>query len=137
MSEAENRLRKVMAEFDCTTGTLHREEGGFLELVASVGIPDVLFEKINHIPVGKGIAGMAAKSKGPVELCNLQENLGGVAKEDARKTGVAGSLAIPIIDGARVVGTIGIGMPDPHDFSDEEKDRLARRGEDFLDLMNG
>ena len=28
-------------------------------------------------------------------------------------------------DGSAVLGVLGIGMQDPHDFSDEEKQRLA------------
>jgi putative methionine-R-sulfoxide reductase with GAF domain len=82
---------------------------------------------ISRIPFGKGIAGAAAASREPVELCNLQKDLGGVAKEGARETKVAGSLAIPIfsLEGGEVIGTLGIGKYVPHDFSDEEKERLA------------
>lgn len=105
-------------------------------LEAQVGVPDFLLDKVSRIPFGKGIAGVAAETKEPVELCNLQEDLGGVAKEDARKTGVSGSLAVPIFseDGG-VAGTLGIGKIVPHDFSDEEKERLSERGGEFLDLV--
>ncbi len=62
-----------------------------------------------------------------MELCNLQKDLGGVAKEGARETKVAGSLAVPIFshEGDEVVGTLGIGKYVPHDFSDEEKERFG------------
>ena len=82
---------------------------------------------ISRIPFGKGIAGAAAATREPVELCNLQQDLGGVAKEGARQTKVAGSLAVPVFssDGSLVLGTLGIGKQVPYDFSDEEKDRLA------------
>lgn len=126
----------VLEEFDCQTGTLHRAEDRWLLLEAQVGVPDFLLDKVSRIPFGKGIAGVAAETKEPVELCNLQEDLGGVAKEDARKTGVSGSLAVPIFseDGG-VAGTLGIGKIVPHDFSDEEKERLSERGGEFLDLV--
>jgi len=124
----EKWLRGVLEEFGCETGTLHRtgESGDLLELVVQVGVPEVLMPKITRIPFGKGIAGAAAESRGPVELCNLQQDLGGVAKPDARKTGVSGSLAVPVMaEDGRVLGTLGIGMREPHVFGEEEKERLA------------
>jgi len=122
-------LNGVLGEFNCHTGTLHATDasGETLKLVAQVGIPAMLLDRISTIPFGKGIAGVAASTREPVELCNLQENLGGVAKPDARATNVAGSLAVPVFssDGARVIGTLGIGKMEPHDFTDAEKQRLA------------
>lgn len=122
------RLAAILEEFNCQTGTLHRcpPDGPELELVCCLGVPDSLLEKISRIPFGKGIAGAAAASREPVELCNLQQDLGGVAKPDARQTRVSGSLAVPVFDAAgRVIGTLGIGMTEPHDFSDGQKARLA------------
>lgn len=124
-------LQEVLHEFSCQTGTIHRsnEEGTHLELVAQIGVPDVLLDKISHIPFGKGIAGAAAERRAPVELCNLQQDLGGVARPDARQTNVSGSLAVPIFssDGVKVLGVIGIGMMAPHDFSCEEQQALAAK----------
>ena len=126
-ADAARWLAGVLAEFSCQTGTLHRADGEFLDLVAHIGVPEMLIPKISRIPFGKGIAGAAAERREPVELCNLQQDLGGVARPDARQTQVSGSLAVPVFspDGARVLGTLGIGMMAPHDFTDEEKSRLA------------
>lgn len=126
-ADAAHWLAGVLADFSCQTGTLHRADGEFLDLVAHVGVPEMLIPKISRIPFGKGIAGAAAEHREPVELCNLQQDLGGVARPDARQTQVSGSLAVPVFspDGAKVLGTLGIGMTVPHDFSDEEKERLA------------
>jgi putative methionine-R-sulfoxide reductase with GAF domain len=70
-------------------------------LLTQHGIPPhvlpMLLPKIDNIPFGKGIAGCAAQRKEAVQLCNLQEDLGGVAKPDARKTNVQGALAVPIV----------------------------------------
>ena len=122
-------LAAILEEFNCQTGTLHRcpPDGPELELVTQIGVPDALIGVISQIPFGKGIAGAAAETREPVELCNLQQDLGGVAKPYARKTQVSGSLAVPVFhpDGGQVIGTLGVGMQDPHDFSDEEKERLA------------
>jgi len=122
-------LSEILEEFDCQTGTLHRcpPDGPELELVTQIGVPDSLLAVISQIPFGKGIAGAAAATREPVELCNLQKDLGGVAKEGARETKVSGSLAVPIFhpEGGQVIGTLGVGMQAPHDFSEEEKERLA------------
>lgn len=126
-----------MEEFGCQTGTVHRAEGEWLHLVAYAGLPEFLLDKISQIPFGKGIAGVAASTREPVELCNLQQDLGGVAKEDARKTGVSGSLAVPIFseDGETVMGTLGVGKVVPYDFSDAEKARLAEIGQSMVVLL--
>lgn len=126
-ADAAQWLAGVLADFSCQTGTLHRADGEFLDLVAHIGVPEMLIPKISRIPFGKGIAGAAAERREPVELCNLQQDLGGVARPDARQTEVSGSLAVPVFspDGGRVLGTLGIGMVAPHDFTVEEKSRLA------------
>jgi putative methionine-R-sulfoxide reductase with GAF domain len=126
-ADAATWLAGVLADFSCQTGTLHRADGEFLDLVAHIGIPEMLIPKISRIPFGKGIAGAAAERREPVELCNLQQDLGGVARPDARQTQVSGSLAVPVFspDGAKVLGTLGIGMMAPHEFTEDEKARLA------------
>jgi L-methionine (R)-S-oxide reductase len=120
-------LVKVLANFACATGTIHRTDPstGLLTLVTQHGIPPhvlpMLLPKIDNIPFGKGIAGCAAQRKEAVQLCNLQEDLGGVAKPDAQKTNVQGALAVPILgaDG-KVIGVLGIGKMQPYEFNDSE-----------------
>lgn len=136
-SDPEEWLRGVLGQFDCQTGTLHRsEDGESLDLVAKVGVPDSLLHIISKIPFGKGIAGAAAATREPVELCNLQEDLGGVAKEKARDTKVSGSLAVPIFstDGGDVIGTLGIGKIQPYDFTDAEKESLANYAREVAEV---
>ncbi|MCW1923972.1 GAF domain-containing protein [Luteolibacter arcticus] len=132
-------LAGVLESFSCQTGTLHRADGEWLDLVVQIGVPDFLLPKIARIPFGKGIAGVAAERREPVELCNLQENLGGVARPDARETKVSGSLAVPVLsaDGALVLGTLGIGMQVPHDFTEEEKSRLSGIAADIGKTWSG
>jgi L-methionine (R)-S-oxide reductase len=122
------KLARILHEFSCQTGTLHQstDASKTLTLVCQIGVPENLVDKITIIPFGKGIAGAAAATGEAVELCNLQENLGGVARVDARKTGVAGSIAVPIFaeSSGEVIGTLGIGKFAPYDFSPDEKQRL-------------
>jgi len=116
----------VLRDFDCVTGTLHRFDttDQHLKLVAQQGIPEVLMPVVQSIPMGKGIAGAAAQTREPVEMCNLQTDRSGVAKPGAKQTQVQGSLAVPVLDGERLCGTLGIGKMVPYDFTAEEKSRL-------------
>lgn len=118
---------EVTNAFGCATGTLHRLEprDNHLKIVAHRGIPPVLMPVIESIPVGKGIAGAAAARREPIEICNLQTDDSGVAKPDAKKTQVQGSLAVPVMDGGRLCGTLGIGKMVPYDFTDDEKTHLT------------
>lgn len=126
-------LDNVVAAFDCTTGTLHRYDpvDRHLKLVASRRIPEVLMPVVQSIPVGKGIAGAAAERRAPVEICNLQTDTSGVAKPGAKQTQVQGSIAVPILDGDRLCGTLGIGKMVPYDFTEEEKSRLMKLASDI------
>lgn len=123
-------LDETIADFACTTGTLHRLDPAdqLLKLVAHRGIPEALMPVIGAIPVGKGIAGTAAQRREPVEICNLQTDTSGVAKPGAKQTNVQGSLAVPVLDGDRLCGTLGVGKMEPYDFSDAEKERLMAIG---------
>ena len=126
-------LVQVLENFACVTGTLHRTDPstGLLMLVTQHGIPPhvlpMLLPKIDNIPFGKGIAGCAAQRKEAVQLCNLQEDLGGVAKPDAQKTNVQGALAVPIVgsDG-KVIGVLGVGKMQPYEFNDSEVSDLNK-----------
>lgn len=130
-------LDATMEDFDCCTGTLHRlhADTDILHLVVQHGVPAQLMPMIELIPVGKGIAGAAAARREPVELCNLQKDLGGVAKENARQTNVQGSIAVPIMEGGELCGTLGIGKMVPHEFSAEEKARLAQIAEEIAPFL--
>lgn len=123
-------LEAVIADFDCVTGTLHRLDpaDGLLKLVAQQGIPEGPMPIIQTIPVGKGIAGVAAERREPVEMCNLQTDTSGVAKPGAKQTQVQGSLAVPVMDGDRLCGTLGVGKMVPYDFTEVEKQRLLSIG---------
>lgn len=126
-----------MEDFECVTGTLHRldPEDNLLKLVAQRGIPPQLLPVVQRISVGKGIAGAATERKEAVELCNLQTDLGGVAKEGARQTQVQGSIAVPVLEGDEVCGTLGIGKTVPYQFSDDEKQRLKELAEEIAPYL--
>ena len=124
-------LTQTLATFDCTTGTLHRldPETGLLLLVAYAGMPEFLLPKISQIPIGKGMAGIAAERREAVQLCNLQTDESGVARPAARNTKVEGSIALPLLLNGELHGTLGIAKPVPYDFTDDEVAALMQLGE--------
>ncbi|WP_256685689.1 GAF domain-containing protein [Halococcus qingdaonensis] len=127
-------LRETVETFDCTSGTLHRRDGDELTLVASVDIPESVLSRIERIPIGKGMAGLAAERAEPVDVCNLQTDDSGVAEEGARATGMEGSLAAPIFGADdRVEGTIGVAKPERYEFRPDEREQLMAVGRRLLD----
>lgn len=123
-------LNDVLTEFECVSGTIHRAGQDGLELVAHEGIPEPVLDRIQHIPVGKGMAGIAAEREEPVQVCNLQTDDSGVAEAGARETGMQGSIAAPIFgaDG-ELVGVLGVAKAQAYEFTDAECELLLRAGE--------
>ena len=124
-------LKDIISYFDCSTGTLHflEEESGLLKLKSQVGIPPFLIPKLETIPIGKGMAGIAAERKQPVEMCNLQTDNSGVARPAAKETKVEGSLASPLLLNGKLYGTLGVAKPTSYDFTEDEKNAILAIGE--------
>jgi L-methionine (R)-S-oxide reductase len=124
-------LETVVSNFDCTTGTLHflDEKTQLLLVQAHAGVPDFLLPKLAAIPIGKGMAGIAAERKKPVEMCNLQTDGSGVARPAAKETKVEGSVAAPLILDEVLYGVIGVGKRVPYDFTATETRELMAIGE--------
>ncbi len=127
MSESlETILRDTLAKFNSETGTIHKLHvpTQLLRLLAQVGLPPQLLDLVTIIPVGKGIAGETAAKNLPVTICNLQTDTSGVAKPGAKQTGVGGALCVPIRQGEKVIGTLGIGTAREHEYSAKEINAL-------------
>jgi len=127
----QNVLAAVVSSFDCTTGTLHflDKKTDLLQVRAHVGIPDFLLPKLAAIPIGKGMAGIAAERRKPVEMCNLQTDDSGVARPAAKETKVEGSVAAPLMLNDILYGVIGVGKRVPYDFTEAETQELMAIGE--------
>ncbi len=123
-------LRTVLETFDCTTGTIHVLDPvkNLLILKAYQGIPEFLLPKMNEIPIGKGMAGIAAQRKQPVQICNLQTDESGVARPSAKETKVEGSMTAPMLYQDRLCGTLGIAKPVPYEFTPGEESALMEVG---------
>ena len=113
-------LTAALAHFDCQAGTVHRYEEGVLKLVGSLNIPPPIQAIIATVPLGKGIAGLAAERREPVSLCNLQTDDSGQARPAAKQTGMEGSLAVPMLVNGELRGVLGIAKASAYDWSPEE-----------------
>jgi signal transduction protein with GAF and PtsI domain len=131
-------LNETIDHFNCSTGTLHflKPNTTLLELKAQKGIPDFLIPKVSQIPIGKGMAGIAAERMKPVEMCNLQTDDSGVARPAAKETKVEGSLAAPLIYQEKLYGTIGIAKPVPYDFTENEMNSLMLIGAEICQKIS-
>lgn len=126
-------LETIISSFDCTTGTIHTLDptSNLLVLKSQKGIPDFLLPKMSSIPIGKGMAGIAAERKAPVEMCNLQTDDSGVARPAAKETKVEGSIAVPMMLEGELYGTLGIAKSEPYDFTQAESAALLAIGEEI------
>ncbi len=126
----EEILREVLKHFHSETGTIHRldTEKQLLHLVAQAGLPPQMLEVVKTIPVGKGIAGQVIARGGPVTICNLQTDTSGVARPGARQTSVGGALCVPLRNGDKIVGAIGIGTMRQYEYTLDETRLLEEIG---------
>jgi L-methionine (R)-S-oxide reductase len=123
-------LESVVNYLNCSAGTIHflNSKSNVLELTAHIGIPPIVLGKIEAIPVGKGMAGLAAERAEPVQVCNLQKDSSGVARTGARDTKMEGSIAVPMIASGAVCGVLGVAKPVAYEFSSHECNLLLKVG---------
>lgn len=121
----EAALHATMQHFGCQAGTIHwLEADGILHLAAQSNLPPPIVAVIQTVPLGKGIAGLAAQRREPVYLCNLQTDTSGQARPAAKTTGMEGSIAVPMLTGGELRGVLGIAKIEAHDWTDAEKASL-------------
>jgi GAF domain-containing protein len=114
-------LAAALRHYGCQAGTIHVLREGMLRLAAEINIPDQLLPIIDTVPIGKGIAGLAAERREPVSLCNLQTDTSGQARPDAKQTGMEGTIAVPMLVDGDLRGVFGIGKATAYDWSETEK----------------
>ena len=123
-------LERVLAHFACPCGTIHLldPKDGVLHMTTHRGLPPPVLDKVQLVPIGKGMAGLAAERKQPVQVCNLQTDQSGVVRPGAKLTQMEGSLAAPMLDGERLAGVLGIAKPVAYDFTPAEQQLLLELG---------
>ena len=124
--DAQAVLDESIRAFGCQAGTVHwlDTQDGMLKLAAHRNIPPPITQIIASVPVGKGIAGLAAQNREPVSLCNLQTDTSGQARPAAKTTGMEGSLAVPMLVAGELRGVLGVAKASAYDWSDAEKSIL-------------
>lgn len=131
-SSVDAALQLIINSFRAESGTIHfMGADGCLHLAAaSRGIPEPVLNVIRIVPVGKGMAGLAAQRREPVTVCNLQTDTSGDVRPGAKATGLEGAIVVPIFgDGDQVVGTLGIANRSERTFTPEETSRLLECGQ--------
>ena len=119
-------LGAALTHFGCQAGTVHLLRGGVLKLAAHRNIPPPVVQIVETVPIGKGIAGLAAERREAVTICNLQTDTSGQARPGAKATGMEGSLAVPMLDGGELRGVLGVAKAGAYDWSADETDLLMR-----------
>ena len=124
-------LDQILNHFACTAGTIHSlvPQAQMLHLRARRNIPDELLPRIQKIPIGKGLAGLAAERRQPVQVCNLQTDDSGAARPAAKETGMEGCIAVPILAGDQLIGVLGIAKPTAYQFGETEIALLMKIGD--------
>ena len=123
-------LDRILARFACVAGTIHllNPMSGLLELRAQRGLPHIVIERTREVPIGKGMAGLAAERREPVQICNLQTDESNVARPVAKETKMAGSVAVPMLVGDSLRGTIGVAKSYEYEFHAGERELLLQIG---------
>ena len=101
---------------------------GALHLTADTGLPPPVREKVQVVPIGKGMAGIAAERREPVQVCNLQTDASGVVRPGAKLTQMEGSIAAPMLAGDRLAGVLGVAKPVAYEFTAEQSELLMAVG---------
>ena len=126
-------LSATLEHFGCQAGTIHlvppSSPDGVLHLAAHRGIPPPVVAIVQTVPIGKGIAGLAAERQEPITICNLQTDTSGQARPAARTTGMEGSIAVPMLSQEGTLrGVLGIAKATAYDWSEAETALLLAIG---------
>ena len=128
--EWDGALAGILALLKAESGTIHlMGADGHLHLkCASAGIPDAVLTVIRVVPLGKGMAGLAAERREPVSICNIQTDQSGDVRPGARATGLEGAIALPMLLNDRVAGVLGVANRAARTFMPEETELLLAVG---------
>lgn len=131
----QRELEEIVRRFGADTGTIHVLRDGVLVLEAQLGLPPHIAEIVARVPIGKGMAGLAAQRNAPVTSCNIQVDKTGDVRPGARDTGVNGAIVVPMRDSSgEVAGVVGVGVHRVYEYTAEETARLISDGEQLARL---
>jgi GAF domain-containing protein len=127
--DLQTALARILKELGADSGSIHlMGEDGKLHLAAASGIPEAVLDIVRVVPVGKGMAGLAAERRQPVTACNIQTDQSGDVRPGARATNLQGAIALPMLDADRLAGVLGVANYRERTFSSEEIETLLAAG---------
>lgn len=123
-------LNATVAHFGADSGTIHllADDGQLHLRAATAGIPQFVLDTVRIVPVGKGMAGLAAERAQPVTACNIQTDTSGDVRPGAKLTGLEGAIVVPMIVDGAVRGSLGIANRNERTFTDNEQRSLLAIG---------
>ena len=123
-------LNATVAHFGADSGTIHliADDGALHLRAATSGIPQFVLDTVRVVPVGKGMAGLAAERAQPVTACNIQTDTSGDVRPRAKLTGLEGAIVVPMIVDGKVRGSLGIANRSERTFTGEEQRALLAIG---------
>ncbi|MBS1833303.1 MAG: GAF domain-containing protein [Acidobacteria bacterium] len=129
------KLADIVASCRADSGTIHMMHGdGVLHLeAATANIPAFVLDKVQLVPVGKGMAGLAVERNEPVTACNIQTDTTGDVRSGAKATGLQGAIALPIRNPqGQAVGCLGVANFAERTFTEEEIAQLLAAGGELV-----
>ncbi|HXH42011.1 MAG TPA: GAF domain-containing protein [Thermoanaerobaculia bacterium] len=113
-------LESLLVRLGGMAGTVHEQRGDDLYLTAAHNIPPPVVAVVEHVPHGKGMAGVAQVKKQPVQTCNLQTDDSGSIKPGAKAVGARAAIALPVLDpGGDVRAVVGLAWDSEGDLPPE------------------
>lgn len=125
-------LEATITQLGAESGSVHLlGADGVLHLKAASGIPAPVLKIVERVPVGKGMAGLAVERRHPVSACNIQTDTSGDVRPGAKATGMEGAIVVPILDGERATGALGVANRTARTFTEAEIALLLEIGRRF------
>ncbi|GHE29177.1 GAF domain-containing protein [Streptomyces capitiformicae] len=107
-------------------GSVHLAESasaGQIFLVAAYNLPARIQNAAAVVPIGKGVAGVAAERREPVVMVDLQTDTSGVARPLARASESKSSVTLPVsspTDPETLLAVVGLGFEHSLEFTDDQ-----------------
>lgn len=107
-------------------GSVHLADSvaaGQIFLVAAHNLPARIQNAAAVVPIGKGVAGVAAERREPIVMADLQTDTSGIARPLARASESKSSVTLPVsspTDPDTLLAVVGLGFDHGREFTDAE-----------------
>lgn len=122
----ESWLRDWVQQHGGVSGTVHYPtDHATLGLRAALRIPPPVLARIDTIPKGKGMAGLAWSRARSIDTCNLRNDTSGQVEAGAKAVEAGTAVAVPVFEageggGRRLLGVAGIAFAESGELSTEQ-----------------